>query len=46
MHNPAHRRNNILSRNFRHVGVGVAWGSPSAGGPRAGIYTADVGYKR
>jgi uncharacterized protein YkwD len=38
-------RANILDRNFEHIGVGVAWGSPPNPRADAGLYTADFGYR-
>jgi uncharacterized protein YkwD len=40
MHSPGHRAN-ILSASFRHVGVGIAAGTPS--GEAGGTYTTDFG---
>ena len=45
MDSSGHRRN-ILDGEFRHIGVGVAWGSPSNRRADAGIYTAVFGYRR
>ncbi len=45
MRSPAHRAN-ILNGNFRDIGVGIAWGTPSNGHGDGGIYTADFGYRR
>jgi uncharacterized protein YkwD len=45
MGSAGHRRN-ILDADFRHIGVGVAWGSPSNPCADAAIYTADFGYRR
>jgi uncharacterized protein YkwD len=45
MDSPTHRRN-ILDRDFRHIGVGVVWGTPSNPHADGGIYTTDFGYKR
>jgi uncharacterized protein YkwD len=45
MNSAGHRRN-ILDGDFRHIGVGVAWGSPSNRNADAAIYTADFGYRR
>ena len=44
MASPGHRRA-MLSRSYRHVGVGVAVGSPMGGGDDGFIYTADFGYR-
>jgi hypothetical protein len=35
----------MLSRSYRHVGVGVTVGSPLGGGDQGMIYTADFGYR-
>jgi uncharacterized protein YkwD len=45
MASPPHRAT-LLSASFRHVGIGVVWGSPWNSGMRAATYTADFGYKR
>jgi uncharacterized protein YkwD len=45
MKSPAHRAA-MLTRRYRHVGIGVALGSPvGAAEDRAAIYTADFGYR-
>ncbi len=45
--NSSDHRANILSRNYQHIGIGVAWGTPSGGRERASAtYTADFGYRR
>jgi len=44
MHSSGHRAN-ILSRQFRDVGVGFTKGSPSSGRANAGIYTMDFGLR-
>jgi len=36
-------RDNILSRNFEHIGIGVARGAPVAGVDDAATYTTDFG---
>jgi uncharacterized protein YkwD len=36
-------RENILSRQYEHVGVGVVWGSPQGDGYPAATYTTDFG---
>jgi uncharacterized protein YkwD len=43
MNSPPHR-SNILDRRFRHIGVGVAWGSPFGGGGASVTITADFGF--
>jgi uncharacterized protein YkwD len=45
MNSPSHRAN-ILDRRFRHVGVGVAWGSPFGGGGATVTLTADFGFTK
>ena len=45
MKSPPHR-STLLNGSFRHVGIGVVWGSPWSSGMRASTYTADFGYKR
>lgn len=35
----------LLDRRYEHIGVGVAWGSPSSKSADAGLYTADLGFK-
>jgi uncharacterized protein YkwD len=45
MNSPPHR-STLLSGSFRHVGIGVKWGSPWNSGMSAATYTADFGYKR
>jgi uncharacterized protein YkwD len=43
MHSPGHRRN-ILDRNLRDIGIGIAPGAPQDdGGQRAATYTTDFG---
>jgi len=45
MKSPSHRQI-LLTRSFRHIGVGVVWGSPSAPNKkRHSTYTAIFGYK-
>lgn len=44
MHSSGHRAN-ILSRDFRDVGIGFAAGSPSSGRADAGIFTMDFGLR-
>jgi uncharacterized protein YkwD len=44
MGSSGHRRV-MLSRSYRHVGVGVTVGSPLGGGDQGMIYTADFGYR-
>jgi uncharacterized protein YkwD len=45
MKSPSHR-SALLGGRYRHLGVGVALGSPTGGGERnAAIYTATVGYR-
>ena len=43
--NSSGHRANILSRNWREVGVGFSPGSPSSGRADAGIFTTDFGYR-
>ena len=45
MNSPPHRAN-ILDRRFRHIGVGVAWGSPFGGGGGSVTITADFGFSK
>lgn len=45
MHSPPHRAN-ILDREFRDFGVGVARGYPGGGGSDAATYTLDFGMRR
>jgi uncharacterized protein YkwD len=45
MDSPSHRRN-LLDRDFRHIGVGVVWGTPSNPHADGAIFTTDFGYKR
>ena len=40
MNSPGHRAN-ILSRSFRHIGIGIASGTPVGTG--GGTYTTDFG---
>jgi len=43
MNSPGHRRN-ILTRRFRHIGIGIATGAPVAtNGLKAATYTTDFG---
>ena len=45
MHSEGHRQN-ILNREYEHIGVGVVWGSPQSGqtgGFPAATYTTDFG---
>jgi uncharacterized protein YkwD len=44
MNSPGHRAN-ILSNDWREIGVGFSPGSPSAGNADAGIYTTDFGLR-
>ena len=46
MNSPAHRAN-VLTRRFRHVGIGIAYDAPArvAGGPHA-TYASEFGAKR
>ena len=44
MHSSGHRAN-ILSRDFRDVGIGFSKGSPGSGRADAGIYTVDFGLR-
>lgn len=41
MNSPGHRAN-ILSRSYRHIGIGISYGTPSGGGDGA-TYTTDFG---
>jgi uncharacterized protein YkwD len=43
--NSAGHRANILSRDWREIGVGFSPGSPSSGRADAGIYTTDFGLR-
>ncbi len=46
MHSSDHRAN-ILNRSYQHIGIGVAWGTPSGGRDRgSATYTTDFGYRR
>ncbi len=42
MHSPGHRAN-ILSRGFREIGVGIAYGTPSGSYGDGGTYVTDFG---
>jgi uncharacterized protein YkwD len=42
MHSPGHRAN-ILNRQFKEIGLGVARGAPEAGQDRGGTYVTDFG---
>ena len=42
MHSPPHRAN-ILSRQFRDIGIGITPGIPRHGGPAGATYTTDFG---
>ena len=44
MDSPGHRAN-ILSRDWREVGVGFSVGSPTSGNSASGIYTTDFGLR-
>ena len=45
--NSSDHRANILNRSYQHIGVGVAWGTPSSGRDRgSATYTTDFGYRR
>ena len=44
MDSPGHRAN-ILRRQFREIGIGIALGAP-AGDPDGATYTADFGVRR
>ena len=44
MNSPGHRAN-ILSRQFREIGVGFASGTPSSSSANGGIYTTDFGLR-
>jgi uncharacterized protein YkwD len=43
MNSPPHRAN-ILNRRYKHIGIGVAMGTPA--GMSGGTYTTDFGYRR
>ena len=46
MQSPGHRAN-ILRRQFREIGIGIALGAPApSGGPEGATYTADFGVRR
>jgi uncharacterized protein YkwD len=45
MASPGHREN-ILRRQFRDIGIGIAVGAPVAGGADGATYTADFGVRR
>jgi uncharacterized protein YkwD len=46
MRSPGHRRN-ILTRRFRHIGIGIAFGAPTnVGGSPAATYATEFGIKR
>jgi uncharacterized protein YkwD len=45
MSSPGHRRI-MLTREFRHAGIGVVVGSPEGDSSEGAIYTADFGYRR
>ena len=46
MDSPGHRAN-ILRRQFREIGIGIALGAPvGAGGLHGATYTADFGVRR
>jgi uncharacterized protein YkwD len=45
MNSPGHR-DNILRREFREIGIGVAVGAPVGGGDDGATYTADFGVRR
>jgi uncharacterized protein YkwD len=45
MNSPGHRQI-MLSRDFRHVGIGVVIGSTDGDSADGAIYTADFGYRR
>jgi uncharacterized protein YkwD len=44
--NSAGHRANILTRQFREIGIGVALGAPTGGGSRAATYVNDFGMRR
>jgi uncharacterized protein YkwD len=45
MKSPSHRAL-MLSRSYKHIGIGLVVGSPTGGGERnSGIYTATFGYR-
>ena len=43
--NSSGHRANILSRDFREIGVGFSAGTPGGGGAPGGIYTTDFGLR-
>ena len=45
MESPGHRAN-ILRREFREIGIGIAAGAPMPGGEDGATYTADFGVRR
>jgi uncharacterized protein YkwD len=45
LNSPAHRAA-MLSRQYNHVGVGVVAGGITSSHAKAGVYTADFGFKR
>jgi uncharacterized protein YkwD len=46
MRSPGHRRN-ILTRRFRHIGIGIVFGAPAnVGGRPAATYSTEFGVKR
>ncbi len=45
MHSPPHREN-ILNPDFRDLGIGIAWGTPSNSHAKGAIYTTDFGLRR
>ena len=44
MHSPGHRAN-ILSTQFKDIGIGVARGAPQAGQHDSATYTTDFGVR-
>lgn len=44
--NSSSHREAMLNRRFRHIGIGVAIGSPMGPDPNGAIYTADFGYRK
>ena len=45
MASPSHRAA-MLSRRYRHVGIGVVFGSPMGSNANSAIYTADFGFRK
>lgn len=46
MHSYDHRVN-ILERSYEHIGIGIAWGTPTGDGKHDAVtYTTDFGYRK